>query len=629
MPNIEKRKGSGQEVFEPKDLVLELIEAGKVGSLADRLTNDEINEILKAFSSMKQAKAKGGNVEKQMELFQDGGLKDEGNTKDPVSGNDVPPGATQEEVRDDIPAQLSEGEFVFPADVVRYIGLEKLMMMRQEAKAGLKMMERMGQMGNADEATIPDDMPFSIIDIEIAEGDDDEVEERAQGGVIKAANGFAGTTTATNPLQTRQPSNMGVPTGLKSAYTAPIIPPATSAPTGGFTYKSPIDQTKKATYTGLFGGQELTQGPDEYRTFINNENVEIQIPFKNGKIFTGFTIPEGFKEKTEKVDTAKIQTARIKSSRVSDEGGESSGTTVGGAVDQSGISVNVSGLQSKGLQDAFNSVPSQLGMLNVYGGISRGITGKNNTAANMNGVLGGVLDDFRGGNVSFTGTNSKNTGLMSGVYSDNRSLNDLTKAEQDRLGVVAKSVIAELEPTFFSYNPKTGKYDQPKSDIDVKTELGKLAVELGIPTTIPNTNISKRQTTLAREIAKEKAKQKQQQIQNEIDTSIAEAIETEDDQGPGIGSKGFGVTGISGTGTGVSTSTGKGGIATPGVGIDSYDPSDDTPSDDDPGGFGGDPDTGFGMSDEDAIAKGSLVTKRKASGKLKKKYMKRGGLASR
>tara|TARA_R100001460_G_scaffold10204_2_gene24121 strand:- start:172 stop:408 length:237 start_codon:yes stop_codon:yes gene_type:complete len=74
---------------------------------------------------------------KQMELFEDGGLKDEGGTVDPVSGNDVPPGSTKEEVRDDIPAQLSEGEFVFPADVVRFIGLEKLMKIRQRAKAGL------------------------------------------------------------------------------------------------------------------------------------------------------------------------------------------------------------------------------------------------------------------------------------------------------------------------------------------------------------------------------------------------------------------------------------------------------------------------------------------------------------
>ena len=54
------------------------------------------------------------NMAKQMEMFNDGGLMDEGGTVDPVSGNDVPPGSNQEEVRDDIPAQLSEGEFVFP-----------------------------------------------------------------------------------------------------------------------------------------------------------------------------------------------------------------------------------------------------------------------------------------------------------------------------------------------------------------------------------------------------------------------------------------------------------------------------------------------------------------------------------
>ena len=87
----------------------------------------------------------------------EGGLKDEGGATDPVSGNDVPIGSTKEEVRDDIPAQLSEGEFVFPADVVRFIGLNRLMEMRQEAKQGLKKMEAMGQMGNADEATVPDD----------------------------------------------------------------------------------------------------------------------------------------------------------------------------------------------------------------------------------------------------------------------------------------------------------------------------------------------------------------------------------------------------------------------------------------------------------------------------------------
>ena len=279
---------------------------------------------------------------KQMEMFQDGGLKDEGNTVDPVSGNDVPPGATQEEVRDDIPAQLSEGEFVFPADVVRYIGLEKLMRLRQEAKMGLKMMEEMGQMGNADEATIPDDIPFSVIDINIAEGEEDEdVEKRAEGGVIEAANGFAGTTTTTNPLQQRQPNVAGAQTGVKSPYVAPTIPTATAAPIGGFKYKSPIDTTKKATYTGLFGGEELTQGPDEYRTYVNDAGAEIQIPFKNGEILTGFSVPEGFKAKTEEVAAPKIQTARTKTARVEQQTGSDDGdsemadlggarTTIGG-----------------------------------------------------------------------------------------------------------------------------------------------------------------------------------------------------------------------------------------------------------------------------------------------------------
>lgn len=95
--------------------------------------------------------------EQQMEMFEDGGLKDEGGTTDPISGNDVPVGSTQEEVRDDIPAQLSEGEFVFPADVTRYIGLENLMQLRQKAKSGLAKMDAMGQMGNSEEAVISDD----------------------------------------------------------------------------------------------------------------------------------------------------------------------------------------------------------------------------------------------------------------------------------------------------------------------------------------------------------------------------------------------------------------------------------------------------------------------------------------
>ena len=120
------------------------------------------------------------NMAKQMELFDEGGLMQEGGTVDPVSGNDVPVGSTQEEVRDDIPAQLSEGEFVMPADVVRYHGLDKMMALRDEAKMGLQRMEAMGQMGNADEATIPDGVPFGMEDLEM---EDDGLEMNV-GGVV-------------------------------------------------------------------------------------------------------------------------------------------------------------------------------------------------------------------------------------------------------------------------------------------------------------------------------------------------------------------------------------------------------------------------------------------------------------
>ncbi len=133
--------------------------------------------------------AKGGQVKAQTKkLLEEGGMLQEGGTVDEESGNEVPVGAMKEEVRDDIPAKLSEGEFVFPADVVRYIGLERLMMMRQAAKEGLKKMEAMGQMSNAEEATEEDDGEFEselddiMSEIESEEGEEEE-KEMAIGGV--------------------------------------------------------------------------------------------------------------------------------------------------------------------------------------------------------------------------------------------------------------------------------------------------------------------------------------------------------------------------------------------------------------------------------------------------------------
>ena len=125
-------------------------------------------------------------------LLNDGGLLQQGGTVDAESGNEVPVGSLQEEVRDDIPAQLSEGEFVFPADVVRFIGLERLMQMRQAAKEGLSKMEAMGQMGNAEEATEDDDGAFETeIDDIVRDVEQDEAFEAYVGGAVTRRKKYA------------------------------------------------------------------------------------------------------------------------------------------------------------------------------------------------------------------------------------------------------------------------------------------------------------------------------------------------------------------------------------------------------------------------------------------------------
>lgn len=94
------------------------------------------------------------NKKNVQQVMDNGGMMDEAGQV--VNGTEVPAGSLVEEVADDVPAMLSEGEFVVPADVVRFVGLERLMKMRDKAKEGLERMEDVGQMGNAEEVGNPD-----------------------------------------------------------------------------------------------------------------------------------------------------------------------------------------------------------------------------------------------------------------------------------------------------------------------------------------------------------------------------------------------------------------------------------------------------------------------------------------
>ena len=222
-------------------------------------------------------------LNEQMDLFQEGGLEQDGGSIDPVSGNDVPMGSSQEEVRDDIPAQLSEGEFVFPADVVRFIGLEKLMMMRQRAKAGLKLMDEMGQMGNSEEATIPDDISFNIDDLET----EDDVPNFQQGGMPTGGIYQSQVTPPTPITPTPTISNQPIAQPTPTVYTPPTAPtPPVLVP------PSPLPSAE----------QFIPPMADDYVEYVNDAGEIINVPFFRGNILPGYTLPEGYRRMTD-VDT--------------------------------------------------------------------------------------------------------------------------------------------------------------------------------------------------------------------------------------------------------------------------------------------------------------------------------------
>jgi hypothetical protein len=91
------------------------------------------------------------------DMYQEGGFADDGAQVEPVTGNEVPPGSLDQEVRDDVDAKLSEGEYVIPADVVRFIGLGQIEGMIQKAKQGLAEMDANGRIGGSpvDEQGVP------------------------------------------------------------------------------------------------------------------------------------------------------------------------------------------------------------------------------------------------------------------------------------------------------------------------------------------------------------------------------------------------------------------------------------------------------------------------------------------
>ena len=111
-------------------------------------------------------------VEKQMEMDL-GEVPDNTIGVDPVSGNEIPLGSTAENVRDDIPANLSEGEIVIAADVVNFHGVKLFEDLRKEAKMGYAQMAEDGRIGGEPMMGDEDiDIEFTIEDLEVMDAPD-------------------------------------------------------------------------------------------------------------------------------------------------------------------------------------------------------------------------------------------------------------------------------------------------------------------------------------------------------------------------------------------------------------------------------------------------------------------------
>ena len=436
------------------------------------------------------AKQKNKALNKQMELFEDGGLKDEGGMIDEESGNDVPIGSTREEVRDDIPAQLSEGEFVFPADVVRFIGLEKLMTIRQKAKEGLQKMEDMGQMGNSEEATIPDDVPFDVDDLDMEDDKEEEVPDSNfnRGGVVKMAEGGTTPTTENTDLNNTTTNNSNLNPRQQSVpirTSANITSTPTTAALPNAPIQSPLNPRQQQVPT-----RNVTNIPST-KDFLNKNNVtelkstysvpdELGSRFLKGMEIKSISETNKSKQVVEK-DLTDILNYNYLNDLPSEDGGEGGNDNDGGT-SGSGSSGGIADVESyadvdvMSLNDDLRSVhmdfaKAQLSMFSVVTSnpfsVALSAIGMNLGQATKGLTVGGPVKSAEYGKAIATSFNNTVTAVQSKYgeksknYSSWGAKAQAELAERGRLGIDLTTDIM---------NSKYGVQSRSFTDVDKSTK---------------------------------------------------------------------------------------------------------------------------------------------------------------
>lgn len=341
---------------------------------------------------------------------------------DPVSGNEVPPGSLPEEVRDDVPAMLSEGEYVVPADVLRYYGVKFFEDLREKAKAEMSGMEAEGRTGQP----MDDDMPFSLEELNVVDVEDD-MPEMSKGGYVK---GYAEGGVVYDP----NVANMQTPDFLKNV--------------------------------NPFGGSN-----EEYKTFKNDAGMTMTVRYVNGKP-TSY-IPPGYKEESAASATITGAAPTTTTSQLSKEeeerqrriregdfgeatptGMETQSTaTIAGQLQGVQTGTGLAGFMSKALDNS------------ILGMVSKALTGKSlsqNNIESMQAELAARFDTDEGkqafkdivADMEKSGKIDRNNaafdiavtgGVGREFFSSDKSFNEAMQA---------------VAPTGMSYNPSTMSYSR-------------------------------------------------------------------------------------------------------------------------------------------------------------------------
>jgi hypothetical protein len=277
---------------------------------------------------------------KQMSLFDEGGMADDGMDVDPVSGNEVPPGSLAEEVRDDMDAKLSAGEYVVPADVVQYFGLKFFENLRSEAKGDLEKMDKEGRMGGE---PVQEEAPV---------GGEEELspEEMA---MLQEIMGGGGQEA---PVQMAEG-------GLAKGYN-----PSPS------TFK-PTDWSAVGSSYGLSGTSSMSSGRIVYKTYVGPSGESQLIMFINGKPNTpipeGFTLKETAAEKSQEKTDEEIEAEELAAQELANRGPSEEPSAEPSDNEES---VSVEEMNPSQLSDAYSRMNSTgvnvaLGIANLMGGI--------------------------------------------------------------------------------------------------------------------------------------------------------------------------------------------------------------------------------------------------------------------